>query len=100
MIEAIEPYLALRRAAGFSISNTEYLLRSFARFAPATEMLRDGVPLDQIGLVLRVPQQAGSTHWSFDTRRLKGTLDHAEIPAPEMNGLNGAIPRRKIRSVG
>jgi integrase/recombinase XerD len=33
VIKAIETYLALRRAAGFSLSNTEYLLRSFARFA-------------------------------------------------------------------
>jgi integrase len=33
MMKAIEAYLALRRAAGFTLSNTEYLLRSFARFA-------------------------------------------------------------------
>jgi integrase/recombinase XerD len=33
MIEAIETYLAIRRAAGFALSNTEYLLRSFAAFA-------------------------------------------------------------------
>lgn len=33
MIKAVENYLALRRAAGFSLNNTEYLLRSFARFA-------------------------------------------------------------------
>jgi integrase len=33
VIKVIESYLALRRAAGFSLSNTEYLLRSFARFA-------------------------------------------------------------------
>jgi integrase len=33
MIEAVEGYLALRRAAGFSLSNVEYLLRSYARFA-------------------------------------------------------------------
>ena len=33
MIKAVESYLALRLAAGFSLSNTEYLLRSFARFA-------------------------------------------------------------------
>jgi integrase len=33
MIKAVETYLALRRAAGFSLSNTEYLLRSYARFA-------------------------------------------------------------------
>ena len=33
MIAAVETYLALRRRAGFTLSNTEYLLRSFARFA-------------------------------------------------------------------
>ena len=33
MIAAIETYLAVRRAAGFALSNTEYLLRSFASFA-------------------------------------------------------------------
>lgn len=33
MIRAVESYLAVRRATGFSLSNTEYLLRSFARFA-------------------------------------------------------------------
>src|SRR3954468_16286612 len=33
MIKAVEIYLAVRRAAGFTLSNTEYLLRSFAGFA-------------------------------------------------------------------
>ena len=33
MITAVEKYLAVRRAAGFTLSNTEYLLRSFATFA-------------------------------------------------------------------
>jgi integrase len=33
MITAVETYLAMRRAAGFALSNTAYLLRSFARFA-------------------------------------------------------------------
>jgi integrase/recombinase XerD len=33
MITAVESYLGLRRAAGFTLSNTEYLLRSFAGFA-------------------------------------------------------------------
>lgn len=33
MIKAVESYLAVRRAAGFTLSNTEYLLRSFADFA-------------------------------------------------------------------
>jgi integrase/recombinase XerD len=35
MIAAIETYLAVRRATGFALSNAEYLLRSFARFATA-----------------------------------------------------------------
>jgi integrase len=33
MINAIETYLSVRRTAGYSLSNTEYLLRSFANFA-------------------------------------------------------------------
>lgn len=33
MINAVESYLAVKRATGFSLSNTEYLLRGFARFA-------------------------------------------------------------------
>ena len=33
MIAAVESYLAVRRAAGFTLSNAEYLLRSFASFA-------------------------------------------------------------------
>jgi integrase len=33
MITAVESYLAVRRAAGFTLSNTEYLLHSFSAFA-------------------------------------------------------------------
>jgi integrase len=33
MIKAIETYLAMRRTTGFTLSNAEYLLRSFASFA-------------------------------------------------------------------
>jgi len=33
MISAVETYLGVRRAAGFALSNSEYLLRSFAHFA-------------------------------------------------------------------
>jgi integrase len=33
MLDAIETYLALRRATGFAMSNAEYLLKSFAAFA-------------------------------------------------------------------
>jgi integrase len=35
MLDAIETYLALRRATGFAMSNAEYLLKSFAAFAAA-----------------------------------------------------------------
>lgn len=35
MKEAVEAYLAVRRAAGFSLLNADYLLHSFARFAEA-----------------------------------------------------------------
>jgi integrase/recombinase XerD len=35
MMPAVDDYLALRRAAGFRLSNAEYLLGSFARFAAA-----------------------------------------------------------------
>jgi integrase/recombinase XerD len=35
MMAAVEAYLLLRRTAGFAMSNAEYLLRSFARFAAA-----------------------------------------------------------------
>ena len=33
MMQAVENYLAVRRAAGFELKNADYLLRSFARFA-------------------------------------------------------------------
>jgi integrase/recombinase XerD len=33
MMASVETYLAVRRAVGFTLSNTEYLLRSFANFA-------------------------------------------------------------------
>ena len=35
MMASVEAYLAVRRAVGFILSNTEYLLRSFADFATA-----------------------------------------------------------------
>ena len=33
MIQAVETYLAMRRAVGFDLLNADYLLRSFAHFA-------------------------------------------------------------------
>jgi integrase len=37
MLNAVETYLALRRATGFAMSNAEYLLKSFAAFAAERE---------------------------------------------------------------
>lgn len=37
MIATVDSYLAVRRAAGFTLSNTEYLLRSFAAFTADQE---------------------------------------------------------------
>jgi hypothetical protein len=64
MIAAVEAYLAVRRAAGFTLSNTEYLLRSFADFATTrmSSLLRHG-PLRYSNLAHLVtdilPQLAG-----------------------------------------
>ena len=33
MMQAVDSYLAIRRAAGFQLRNTEYRLRNYARFA-------------------------------------------------------------------
>jgi len=33
MMPSVEEYLKIRRAAGFELENTDYLLHSFARFA-------------------------------------------------------------------
>jgi len=33
MMASVETYLAVRRAVGFTLSKTEYLLRSFVNFA-------------------------------------------------------------------
>lgn len=40
MITAVESYLAIRRAAGFTLSNVEYLLRSYAGFAADRQQTR------------------------------------------------------------
>ena len=50
MMPAIERYLALRRATGFQLSNAEYLLGSFARFAAArNEAQRPSGDGDRLG---------------------------------------------------
>jgi integrase/recombinase XerD len=59
MIEAVESYLAVRRAAGFTLSNTEYLLRSFASFATDRNQthIRTATAIDWASLAESVAQR-------------------------------------------
>jgi len=59
MIAAVESYLAVRRAVGFTLSNTEYLLRSFATFATDRKQthIRTATAIDWASLAGSVAQR-------------------------------------------
>ena len=59
MIAAVESYLAVRRAAGFTLSNTEYILRSFAAFATDRNQthIRTATAIDWASLAGSVAQR-------------------------------------------
>ena len=59
MIAAVESYLAVRRAVGFTLSNTEYLLRSFASFATDRNQthIRTATAIDWASLAESVAQR-------------------------------------------
>jgi integrase/recombinase XerD len=59
MIAAVESYLAVRRSAGFTLSNTEYLLRSFAGFATLLKQphVRTATAIDWAGQAKSVAQR-------------------------------------------
>jgi len=59
MIAAVESYLAVRRAAGFTLSNTEYILRSFATFATDRNQthIRTATAIDWASLAGSVAQR-------------------------------------------
>jgi integrase/recombinase XerD len=59
MITAVESYLAVRRAAGFTLSNTEYLLRSFSAFAADKKQthIRTATTIDWACLARSVAQR-------------------------------------------
>ncbi len=59
MIVAVESYLSVRRAAGFTLSNTEYLLRSFAGFAADQKQthIRTATAIDWAGQAKSVAQR-------------------------------------------
>jgi integrase/recombinase XerD len=59
MMTAIESYLAVRRAAGFTLSNPECLLRSFARFATERQQtpIRTATVIEWASLAASVAQR-------------------------------------------
>jgi integrase/recombinase XerD len=59
MMAAVEPYLAVRRATGFTLSNTEYLLRSFAGFAADRKQthIRTATAIEWAGQAASVAQR-------------------------------------------
>jgi integrase/recombinase XerD len=59
MIAAVESYLAVRRAAGFTLSSTEYLLRSFADFATTRKQthIRTATAIDWAGQARSLAQR-------------------------------------------
>jgi integrase len=59
MMAAVDSYLAVRRATGFTLSNTEYLLRSFARFAADRKQthIRTATAVDWAGQAASVAQR-------------------------------------------
>jgi len=59
MMASVETYLAMRRAVGFTLSNTEYLLRSFANFATDLKEthIRTGTAIDWASQAKSVAQR-------------------------------------------
>jgi integrase len=59
MMMAVEAYLAVRRAAGFTLSNPECLLRSFARFAAERKQthIRTATAIEWASLAASVAQR-------------------------------------------
>jgi len=107
MIVAVESYLAVRRAAGFTLSNTEYLLRSFAGFAASQEQthIRTATAIDWASQAKSVAQR----HTRHQTicrfaQYLRVEDSRHELPPPNHFGYRksrrvaspGGVPSRKI----
>jgi site-specific recombinase XerD len=83
MIAAVETYLAVRRAAGFTLSNTEYLLRSFAGFATDQKQthIRTATAIDWASQARSVEQRHTryQTIWRF-AQYLRAEDSRHELP--------------------
>ncbi len=82
MMGAVETYLAVRRAAGFTLSNTEYLLRSFAGFATDQKQthIRTAIAIDWASQARSVEQR----HTRYQTICRFAQYLHVEDPRHEL----------------
>jgi integrase len=76
MVTAIDTYLAMRRATGFTLSTQEYLLRSFARFAGDRQQahIRSATAIDWAGEAVSLAQR----HARYQTVCRFATYVHLE----------------------
>lgn len=82
MIAAVETYLAVRRLGGFALSNTEYLLRSFASYARA-----HGDAMIRTATVITWASQGPSLaqrHRRYETVRQFAAQVHLDDPEHEV----------------
>ena len=97
MMVAVDNYLALRRSAGFVLSNAQYLLRSFARFATARQEqhIRAATVIDWATRALSVAQRhtryQAVCHFANHVR-----LEDPQHELPPRDHL-GASQRRRTR---
>jgi site-specific recombinase XerD len=96
MIKAIETYLAMRRTAGFTLSNAEYLLRSFASFATHQKQthIRTATVIQWAGQARSVAQR----HVRYQTVRLFAQYLRVEDSRHESPPTN-YFGYRKVRRV-
>jgi integrase/recombinase XerD len=96
MIQAIETYLAMRRTVGFTLSNAEYLLRSFARFATHQKQthIRTATVIQWAGQARSVAQR----HVRYQTVCLLAQYLRVEDPRHETPPTN-YFGYRKVRRV-
>lgn len=95
MMSAIDTYLALRRSAGFVLSNAQYLLRSFSAFA-ADRQQRHVVTATLIDWASRAPSSA-QRHTRYQTVRQFAEHVHLEDPRHELPPPNHFGPSKTRR---
>jgi integrase/recombinase XerD len=95
MIAAVDKYLALRRSAGFSLSNAQYLLHSFAAFA-ADHQQQHVRLATLIDWASRAPSTA-QRHARYQTVGQFAEHVHREDPRHELPPPNHFGPRKTRR---